>query len=829
MVYPQNFEDKIEFTVVRKRLKELCLSTMGHDKVDEMIFMSDIISLEAELNRLNEFKDIIMFENDFPISHYIDVRRILDGIRIEGSFPDLTDVFDLKRSLDTIKSLIHFFKSREDNKYPNLLKLVGTVPFFPYVVSRIDQIISQHGKIKDNASPDLLGIRRRMSEVTQQINKRIHSILREVQANGWTDAESGPSMRDGRLVIPVFASDKRKLKGIIHDESATGKTSFIEPAEVVELNNEVRELEYAEKREIIKILTLFANDIRPYIDELKQAYAFLAEIDFLQAKAKFAVQTGSMKPAINNHPMLRWYDAFHPLLFLHLKLENKEIVKQDLEMDERYRLLIISGPNAGGKSVLLKTTGIIQYMLQCGMLVPLKSTSEMGIFKKIFIDIGDEQSIENDLSTYSSHLLNMKYFLRHSDKDTLILIDEFGAGTEPAIGGAIAESVLESLNKKEVKGVITTHYTNLKHLAAQSDGLFNGAMLYDTQHLQPAFKLKTGEPGSSFAFEIARKIGLDEQILSSAASKVGENQINIDKYLKEVIRDKYYWERKRDNVKQHEKRLGSLVNEYSGELEDIKKLRKEIITNAKEEAKALLQNVNKSIETTIRQIKEANAEKEKTKEIRKNIEELKTKVFSETISDDDRITRKMNKILDRERNKNSNQPQFLTETIIKKEEVDIHTFQVGDKVKLVGKGTLGEVLEVNGKSIMIALGQMITTVSDRKIAKVSKNEFDKLEKKRSTSANPLIVTDFSQRKLDFKSNIDVRGKRVEEVIPEIEKYIDEAIMVGVSEVRILHGKGNGILKQVIRDLLKTFDLIDSVTDEHVEFGGAGITIVRFNY
>lgn len=826
MIYPSNFEQKTGFDKTRERLRELCLSTLGSTRVDEMNFSSDYNYVYFELRLVNEFKQICLIEDNFPINHYYDVTKILKRLRIEGTFPEVQDLFDLKRSLEAIISIIRFFREDEDDKYPCLKTLTKDVEPYPGILNHINAILTNQGRIKDNASKELSAIRNTIASRQHDVSKLINRIFKSAQQEGWTDEDASVAVREGRLVIPVNAVHKRKIKGYIHDESTTGKTSYIEPAEVVELNNEIKELEYAEYREIVKILTEFANTIRPYLEDLMKSYSFLATIDFIRCKALYAIEVNGNLPSLSEHPVIEWYDAIHPVLYKHLKSENKDVVPLHISLNKKSRILIISGPNAGGKSVCLQTVGLLQYMIQCGILAPLKEVSETGIFENIFIDIGDEQSIENDLSTYSSHLMNMKYFVNHSNDKTMILIDEFGAGTEPLLGGAIAESILEELNELHCMGVITTHYTNLKHVASSSEGIINGAMLYDTNRMQPLFKLAIGEPGSSFAFEIASKIGMSEKILKSASAKVGEEHINFDKHLKEILNDKHYWEKKRENIKENEKRLDHVVEKYNNELSEISKIRKEILTKAKVDAQQILDDVNKKIENTIRTIKESNAEKEKTKEVRNELEKLK-EVIHESEPEDEWLIKQIDKMKQREERKNKYRPETAKKTDEKNQKIKISIIK-GDKVRIVGQNTIGEVLEVNGESIMVVFGNMTTTLPEKRLEKISSNEFKKLSKTDSAYISNRSTFDFSDRKLNFKSQIDVRGMRGDEALQEVTGFIDDAIMAGVNEVKILHGKGNGILRQLIREYLATVNVVQSVADEIIEQGGAGITVVKLD-
>ena len=644
MIYPQNFEQKIGFDQIRQLLKEKCLSTLGEERVTEMTFTDQFNEVNERLEQTDEFIRILQEEDNFPAQYFFDVRPALRRIRVEGMYLDEQELFDLRRSLETIRDIVRFLKagdgSRQETEeenipYPCLNRLAGDIDVFPQIIARINEILSPYGKIKDNASPELARIRRELASTMGSISRSLNSILRSAQNEGVVDKDVTPTMRDGRLVIPVAPALKRKIRGIVHDESASGKTVFIEPAEVVEANNRIRELESDERREIIRILTDFSNRMRPQVPSVLLSYEFLAEIDFIRAKALFAIQTSALKPAIENRQVIDWRQAVHPLLQLSLARHGKKVVPLDIELDEQRRILIISGPNAGGKSVCLKTVGLLQYMLQCGLPVPMHERSHVGIFGSIFIDIGDEQSIEDDLSTYSSHLTNMKIMMKQCDSRSLILIDEFGGGTEPQIGGAIAEAVLKRFNQKRTFGVITTHYQNLKHFAENHEGVVNGAMLYDRHLMQALFQLQIGNPGSSFAVEIARKIGLPEDVIADASEIVGSEYIQSDKYLQDIVR---YWETKRQNIRQREKQMEETIARYQAEMETLQKERKEILKKAREEAEHLMQEANARIENTIRTIKESQAEKEKTRlarqeltDFRENLEEQTNRELEEKI------------------------------------------------------------------------------------------------------------------------------------------------------------------------------------------------------
>lgn len=818
MIYPDNFENKIGFDQIRNLVAAKCLSPLGEERVAEMAFSSDYTHIQEQLSQTEEFVRIIQEEDDFPVNHFYDVRPALKNIRIEGTWLDESVVFDLRRSLQTIKEIVGFLQKEEEENtaYPHLQKLAGEVTVFPQLLKTIDGILDKYGRIKDNASSELQRIRREMAQVSGSISKSLNAILRSAQSEGLVDKDVTPTMRDGRLVIPVAPAFKRKLKGIVHDESATGKTVFIEPAEVVEANNRIRELESEERREIVKILIAFANTVRPLTPDILQSYEFLAWIDFIRAKARFSLDINAIRPSLENRQYVDWIRAVHPLLYLSHKKQNKSVIPLEIKLDEEDRLLIISGPNAGGKSVCLKTVGLLQYMVQCGLPIPLAENSKVGIFDRIFIDIGDEQSIENDLSTYSSHLTNMKFFVRNCDSKTILLIDEFGGGTEPQIGGAIAESLLKRFNERGAFGVITTHYQNLKHFANENKGVVNGAMLYDRHEMRPLFTLSIGNPGSSFAIEIARKIGLPEDVIADASEIVGSDYINMDKYLQDIVRDKRYWETKRQSVRVKEKRLDEITERYETDLTDVEKQRKQIIREAKEEAQRLLADANAKIENTIRTIKEAQAEKEKTKEIRQGLAQYRDSLDSVDNFADDKIARKIQKLKEKEQKK-----KVKTKAVKEQKEEAI---SVGDNVRIKGQSSVGELMEVQGKNAVVAFGMIKSTVKLDTLEKVSKNQV-KRENKASTFVSTQTRDVVYDKKLNFKQEIDVRGMRADEALQAVMYYIDDAIQVGVGRVRILHGTGTGALRQVIRDYLRTVVGIRRYQDEHVQFGGAGITVV----
>ena len=821
MIYPQNFEEKIGFDNIRALLKGKCLSDLGRERVADMSFATSLHVIENEIDMTVELMSVMSSEADFPVNHFYDMRQSLKKIRIEGTWMSEQEIFDLRRSLQTVADIASFFGGEDDGeRYPALKRLAADVVLFPDVVKRIDAIIDKFGKVKDNASARLREIRMELSSVMSGISKNLYSIIRAAQNDGYVDKDVVPTMRDGRLVIPVAPALKRRIKGIVHDESASGKTVFIEPAEIVEANNRIRELESEEKREIIRILTDFADYLRPQVDAMMISYDFLGEIDFIRAKALFSIQVGAVKPDMSSSQIVDWSNAVHPLLKLSLEKHGKKVVPLDIRLNGRQRILLISGPNAGGKSVCLKTVGLLQYMYQCGMPVCMDESSVVGLFDDIFIDIGDEQSIENDLSTYSSHLLNMKIMLKKCNAKSLLLIDEFGSGTEPQIGGAIAEALLQRFNAAGACGVITTHYQNLKHFADSHEGVVNGAMLYDRQKMQALFQLQIGNPGSSFAVEIARKIGLPEDVIKDASDMVGSDYINSDKYLQDIVRDKRYWENKRQNIRQKEKALESTIAAYEKAFEELKSERKDILLKAKDEALKLISDSNAAIENTIREIKEAQAEKEKTKELRKELTDLKAAIESENNDEEERIKAKMERLREKQqRRKKEKAKPDAAKTVDRPKEIEL---KAGDFVRVKGQSSVGQIMEISGGNVKAAFGAMVMTLKKDRIEPAAA---PKKADSRVSAVSLQTQDHIYEKKLAFKQDIDIRGMRGDEAVQAVTYFIDDAIQVGMDRVRILHGTGNGILRTLIRQYLETVPGVKNYRDEHVQFGGAGITVV----
>ena len=839
MIYPSNFENKIQFSEIRSLLKGYCLCQLGKDKVDEMAFSGDVAVINTMLRQTREFRRLQDESDDFPLQFFFDMRESVKRIRLEGTHLEENEIFDLRRSLETIAAIVRFLDRGSDEgvyDYPTLHELTDGVLTFPEILRRIDQILDKYGKVKDSASPALADIRMQLHKAEGSVSRTLYSILRAAQSEGLVDKDVTPTVRDGRLVVPIAPGLKRKIKGIVHDESSTGKTVFVEPTEVVEANNRIRELEAEERREVVRILVDFTKLVRPYVNEIIYAYLLLAEIDFIRARAEFAVLVGGIEPEVQAAPVIDWISSRHPLLWLALKKQDKPVVPLDITLTRDRHILIISGPNAGGKSVCLKTVGLLQYMLQCGLSVPMSERSTVGVFKNLMIDIGDEQSIENDLSTYSSHLLNMKNMMRQANDGTLLLIDEFGTGTEPQIGGAMAEAVLNQFVKKQAWGVITTHYQNLKHYADSHDGIANGAMLYDRHEMRPLFQLAIGQPGSSFAIEIARKTGIPEEVIKEASEMVGSDYIQSDKYLQDIVRDKRYWENKRQSVHQREKELERTVARYEKEIADLEQSRKDILRKAKEQAEELLKESNKKIENAIREIRESQAEKEETKRIREELNEFKAGVSEiDAKANDDLIAKKIRQIQERkERHKKHKDEKAererqaaakLREAASKAAKKEGRNLEVGDSVKIRGLSTVGKIESMDGKNATVIFGGMRTKMPASRLEYVDMAEAKKEDVAPVFNVSRETRETIDNRKLNFHQDLDVRGMRGDEALNAVMYFIDDACLVGMSRVRILHGKGNGILRQLIRQYLATVPSVTSFRDEHVQFGGAGITVV----
>lgn len=816
-------EKKLGFDIIREHVGTLCVSGLGRGLCDEMSFSANPSEIRMRLNETAEMLALLQADSGFPIGGIHDRRQLLASIKVPGTFPAESELPGLRGSLATIADIANFFaKLRNDDgrsPYPALDALAHDLFTFPHMVAAIDRIIDRHGEIKDNASPELADIRRSMSAAAAAINSAMRRVMSAAVREGYLEADTTPSVRDGRLVIPVAPMHKRKIPGIVQGESASGKTFFIEPTEVVEANNRLRELSLEERREIVRILTALADTMRPEIDQMLAAFEMLGIFDFIYARARYAREIEATLPQLADGPELEWYHACHPLLRQSLTRQGKEIVPLDITLTPERRLLIISGPNAGGKSVMLKTVALIQYMIQCGLLPPVYSNSRIGIFDRIFLDIGDDQSIEDDLSTYSSHLRNMKSFLARGDSRSLVLIDEFGGGTEPQIGGAIAQAVLKQFNEKKMWGVITTHYHNLKQFAEETPGLVNGSMLYDRNRMLPMFRLAIGQPGSSFAIEIARKTGLPEEIIADASEIVGSDYVNMDKYLLDIGRDRRYWERKRDSIRLKEKRLEEIIARYEQEMETLRTQRRQIIADAKGEATRILEGSNAAIERTIREIRSAQADKEQTRQAREKLDEEKRSLKNNA---DDPAHPLLDKKLPKKKAPQKEQ---------KPRQDDERPLEVGDNVLLAdGGGTVGAIASISGKDATVVFGNIKTTV---KLARLKRT----LRKAQSGAGKSgLVASSYisaqtneasRERQLAFSHEIDVRGMRADEAVQAVMYYIDDAIQFNSSRVRILHGTGTGALRQCIRQYLGTVGAISSYHDEDVRFGGPGITVVEF--
>ena len=828
MIYPANFEQKIGFDRLREQVVELCSMRAARDIIRAEKFSTSRREIEFRQEIADEMRVLLMLDVDAPRDEFPDVDGILAKISVEGAFLTAEELVILRQALTAVGNMVGFITSRGKGQYPRLSDRSERVCIFPDIIRRINQLVDDEGYIRDGASSELVQLRRAIREHEGQVSKRLQQVLNNAKRAGIVDAEAMISIRDGRAVIPVSAANKRKLNGFIHDESATGKTFYVEPVEVVELNNQLKELEYAERREIVRLLTEFTEEIRPDAEPIAVAGEYLADIDAVRAKARWAIDNGAGKPIVSDDDRMVLRHAFHPLMAQTLKRENKIVVPLDMQLDREKHILVISGPNAGGKSVCLKTTGIVQYMFQCGFPVTAGQMSELPIFESICIDIGDEQSMDNDLSTYSSHLLNMKNMLQAASSKTLVLIDEFGSGTEPVIGGAIAEAILDRLLEKGCYGVITTHYSNIKYYATSTEGIANGAMMFDVQNICPLFQLEQGKPGSSFAVEIARKIGLPEDIIRVASEKAGSDHINLERQLREIARDRRYWSQKRDRIRQTDRKVEELEITYEQQLARIKEERKEIILKAKEEAQRLIADANRHIENTIRTIKEAQAEKELTRLARRELDEFKDTVEkSESAFDSEQVDREMERLKRRMARREENKKRQGKASIIDSELAvpAPKPIEVGSKVKIEGQEVLGVVQSIKGKKAQVAFGQILTMVEKEKLIVVSNAEYKKSI--RPVQPRTVLSVDISSRKLNFRDSVDVRGMRAVEALEVVQDLVDDALMVGVGGVTILHGKGTGALQQEIRRYLRSIPEVESAKDEHADRGGAGITVVRF--
>ena len=840
----RRLEQKIGFDQIRRIISDRCSTAYAVERTATETFSTNQAHIRKRLLLTDEMRLIMMFEDGFPSGGFIDCIDFLKPLERSSSAIDLLSLRKLKTMLETLRKVTSFFESIKDGVYPNLKRMSSRILNFPEIQRRIDGILDRYGDVKDTASDELYSIRKSLREKEGTISRRMTAILKKAQEEGIVDSDAGVSVRDGKMLIPVSAANKKRLPGFIYDESATGKTAFIEPAEVVELDNQIKELKFSEQREIVRILFEFTEFLRPYIPDLLDAARYLGEIDFIMAKAQVALDFIAGMPVISEDGRMNLRKARHPLLERALRKEKKEIVPLTASLTPEKHILLISGPNAGGKSVCLKTVGLLQYMFQWGMLIPTSETSEMLVFDRIMVDIGDDQSIDNDLSTYSSFLSNMKEMLAKADNKTLILIDEFGSGTEPAAGGAIAEAILSELDKRGSYGVITTHYTNLKLYASGAEtGVMNGAMMFDVQNIAPLFKLEMGLPGNSFAFELARKMGIPETVIKDAEARAGEEFVGIERNLRKIARNRRALDEKLERIKNTDRTLENITDKYQKELKEIKQLKKTILDEAKKEAEEIIKGANKQVESTIKTIKESQAEKETTQGARKELQDfmsiLAARKEQEKKEKEDYIEKKIRQLDARkERQKqrkakraDDKETQEMLEKQAEKERIEAFRsapVKVGEKVRVKENGMVGEVTKVSAKAVVVIIGNISSKMPLDKVERITSNEFKTAVKENSKPVS-LIKYDssISERKLNFSTEIDLRGERLNDAIEKVTRYIDDAVMLGISSVRIIHGKGTGVLRDEIQKLVRTMPGVASARDEHIQFGGTGVTIVTF--
>ena len=798
-LYPEKFDEKIGFDKIKQLLLENCMSPMGQSYVDKIRFSSNFDVVKKLLGQAAEFRIILQLGLAFPSQNYLDPSPWFKRVEPLGSYLDEEQFFDLKLSLQTIQDVFDFFRKREDAEFPLLREIVfgnGDRDWKNLLLS-INKVLDERGVVKDHASPELLSLRKSLASEQNKVRRSLEKIFKTALNSGWISTEMSLTVRNGRLVIPVFAEHKRKLRGFVHDETASGKIAFVEPGEVLEANNEIRDLEIRERREVIRILENLTNELRPYISSLRQDYKMLGLVDFIRSKAKVAGLFHATAPLLVEEPLIEWYNAIHPILYLTHQKQNKKVVPLQLKLDKNNRILVVSGPNAGGKSVLLKTVGLIQYMAQCGLLVPLPPDAKLGIFEEIFVDIGDEQSIENDLSTYSSHLTNMRFFLHNAGKKTLFLIDEFGTGTEPNIGGAIAESILEDLLKSKAIGIVNTHYTNLKLYADSQENLVNGAMKFDAERLEPLYALEMGKPGSSFALEVAKKIGLPQNVIQRAKQKAGTQQVDFEKMIRELEIEKQVFVERNQELLRQNNLVAQKIHQSTGLKEFLDNEKKGILNKAKAEAKDLLKEANKTIEDTIKQIKEKEAKKEETKALRDGLQKLANEKLK---------------------------PESI-QAIATKESMPTEggPIVVGSYVRIKDTESIGQVIGIKGKDFEIAMGALKSKVKGNRLEKVNKAAWKKAT---SPAYSPRKSgVDLNEKVESFSFNIDLRGKRAEEAIPELDRIMNDAILLGYPELRIVHGKGDGVLRNIVRTHLKNYKEVSHMEDEHADRGGYGVTLV----
>lgn len=801
MLYPKNIEEKLGFDKIRELLSEKCNGEVAKGFVEKIRFSNKIEIIRKHTAQVDEFIRILGSGNYFPAHNFIDVSHILRKCAIEGTYLLEDEAYDLKRALTTLQECLSFFDLTTESLYPTLYALSKEVTFDRMLLREIDRVIDEKGKVRNNASKELASIRSQLQAEQASIRNKVDQLLRSLKAQGMAKDEALPTIRDGRIVVPVAAEYKRRVKGFVHDTSSTGQTVFIEPEELLNINNEIKDLLLRERNEIIRILMALTDKIRPQADKLESGNMFIGMMDFIRAKALLAREMDGTLPEIVDAPLIEWYNAIHPLLLLYHKPLGKPVIAQNLclrQEEGEGRIMIISGPNAGGKSITLKMVGLLQYMLQCGLLVPVLETSKMGVFADIFMDYGDDQSLENDLSTYSSHLTNMRYFLKHAGDSTLILADEFGGGTEPELGGAIAEAILEQLNNQQSWGVFTTHYANLKVYADKTPGLVNGAMRYDVENLEPLYRLEQGQPGSSFALEIAQKIGLPKGVVNNARQKAGRKKISMEELLRDLEQEKKEFREKNRELRQKENQLKQSIEKYEVLRSRVEGSKDKMLNKAKAEAARILQTTNKRIENAIREIRESKADKDISKLVREDLEQLKQEFAVEPIAP------------------TPAEP---------KEEIEIigGSIQVGDFVKFKDSETIGEVISLNGKDARLLIGSLQSNVKLQKLVKISRRDYKRETRERYSTLS--ASSNILEKQVNFSPTLDIRGKRAEEVTPLLDTFIDNALMIGQQELRVIHGKGNGILREIVRQHLKGFSGIRNIADEHADRGGAGVTVV----
>ena len=844
MMIDKRLEQKLGFDRIRQIISDRCSTAYATERTATETFSTDPEEIRRRLVLTDEMRLIMMFEDSFPSGGFIDCIDFLKPLERSSSAIELISLRKLRTMLDTLRKVTSFFNGVKDEVYPNLKRMSAPVLGFPEVQRRIDTILDRYGEVKDTASDELYAIRKALHEKEGAISRRMSAILKKAQEEGIVDSDAGVSIRDGKMLIPVSAANKKRIQGFIYDESASGKTAFIEPAEVVELDNQIKELRFSEQREIVRILFEFTEFLRPYIPDLVESARYLGEIDFLMAKAQIALDFIAGMPIISDNGEMNLRKARHPLLERALKKEKKEIIPLTATLTADKHILLISGPNAGGKSVCLKTTGLLQYMFQWGMLIPTSETSEMMVFDRIMVDIGDDQSLENDLSTYSSFLVNMKEMLAKADDRTLVLIDEFGSGTEPAAGGAIAEAILCELDRRGAYGVITTHYTNLKLYASSGQtGVVNGAMMFDVKNIAPLFKLEMGLPGNSFAFELARKTGLPESIIKDAEARAGEEFVGIERNLRKIARNRKALDEKLERIRNTDRTLENITDKYQKELLQIRQKKKEIIDEARKEAEEIVKKANRQVESTIRTIKESQAEKSATQEARKELQGflgiLTAKKEKEEKDREDYIEKKIKQLDERRERRMKRKEQKADENMLKEqrekmaEQERMEAFRsaplkAGEKVRIKENGMVGEVTKVSAKALVITVGNISTKLPHDKVERITSNEFKSAVRETSRPASSIKVdTSINERKLNFSTEIDVRGERLNDAVEKVVRYVDDAIMLGVSSVRIIHGKGTGVLRDELQKLIRTIPGVAGIRDEHIQFGGTGVTIVTF--